>query len=441
MAWLIAAGIALAALNLRTAVTSVGPVLDQVSTSLGMSGVATGLLTTLPVLSFAVFGALTPALSRVLSERRLLLVALALLGVGLVVRAVVGNTPVFLVASVVALSGGAIGNVVIPTLIKQHFPRRAGAMTTVYSTALAVGTMVAAAATVPIQRAADGNWHIALGVWAALAAVAAIPWLALSRNEPERSRTLARTGSGELVRTRLAWAVAGYFGSQSLIAYVMFGWLPEILRDNGYTSGQAGTVLAVFTGLGIPISLLVPSLATRLRNQRPLVVGFAVLYAVGFAGLMTGHALWVWSLVVAVAMGTFPMALSMLALRTRTPEATSALSAFGQSTGYLIAGAGPLAFGVLHQVSGGWTVPFALLFAVVAGQVVTGWYAGADRTVEDEYHQSRRGRHAAHRAVSGATPPGDDEAAPGSSPSREDEAAPGGSPSGDDEDASLPLSA
>ncbi|GII54741.1 MFS transporter [Planotetraspora thailandica] len=395
IAWLIAAGIALAALNLRTAVTSVGPVLDQISSGLGMSGVTTGLLTTLPVLSFAAFGALTPSFARMIGERRLLLAALALLTSGITLRAFVDDSLVFLAGSVVALSGGAIGNVVIPTLIKQHFPRRAGAMTTVYSTALAAGTMVAAAATVPIQRVADGNWHIALGVWAALAAVAAIPWLALSRSEPERPRTSTRTGSGDLVRTKLAWAIAGYFGSQSLIAYVMFGWLPEILRDHGYTSAQAGTVLAVFTGLGVPISLVVPSLATRFRDQRPLVVGFAVLYVAGFVGLMAGQALWVSSLLVAVAMGTFPLALSMLALRTRTAQATAGLSAFGQSTGYLIAGVGPLAFGVLHQVSGGWTVSFGLLFLAVVAQVVTGWYAGADRTLEDEFHALRKGRHAA----------------------------------------------
>ncbi|MCT9931029.1 MFS transporter [Planotetraspora sp. A-T 1434] len=391
VAWLIAAGITLAALNLRTAVTSVGPVLDQVTAGLGMSGAAIGLLTTLPVLCFAVFGAVTPALARRMGEHRLLLGALILLGAGLALRSLVGTAEVFLAASVVALAGGAIGNVVIPTLIKRHFPRRAGTMTTVYSTALALGTMVAAAATVPIERAADGNWHVALGVWAALAAVAAIPWLALSRSEPERRNTLVQTGRGGLMRSRLAWAMAGYFGSQSIIAYVMFGWLPEVLRDHGYTSGQAGLVLAVFTGLGVPTSLVVPALSARMSDQRPLVLGFVALYAAGFAGLLTGHVLWVWSVAVSLGMGSFPLALSLLALRTRTSEATAALSAFGQSTGYLIAGAGPLVFGLLYQVSGGWALPFGLLFAAVAAQALTGWYVGAPRALEDEHHGRRRG--------------------------------------------------
>ncbi|MFC4589489.1 CynX/NimT family MFS transporter [Sphaerisporangium corydalis] len=386
IAWLVVLGIVLAALNLRTAVTSVGPVLQQVSQALGMSGVVTGLLTTLPVLCFAVFGSVTPSLARRVGEHRLLLAALVFLGAGLLVRALVGSAFVFLAASVLALSGGAIGNVLIPTLIKRHFPRRTGAMTTLYATALAVGTMLAAAATVPIQRAADGNWHVALGVWAALAAVAAIPWLALLRSEPERDSARDGAGTRALVRTRLAWAIAGYFGSQSLVAYVMFGWLPQFLQDKGYTAAQAGASLAVFAALGIPVALAVPAIAARTAGQRPMIVGFAALYVVGFAGMLAApvSTLWIWVMVVGVGMGSFPLALTLLALRTRRAEVTAALSAFGQSTGYLIAGAGPIVVGVLYSASGGWALPFALLFAVIAAQVVTGWYAAGDRYLEDE---------------------------------------------------------
>ncbi|MGW4422731.1 CynX/NimT family MFS transporter [Streptosporangium sp. NPDC004631] len=386
LAWLLVLGIILAAMNLRTAVTSVGPVLDQISSGLGMSGVGVGLLTTLPVLIFASVGAVTPALARKVGEHRLLLLALLTLGTGLLIRAMVGSAEVFLFSSALALSGGAVGNVLIPTLIKRHFPGRAGTMTTVYTTALAVGTMLAAAATVPIQRATEGNWHVALGVWAALAAVAAIPWLALSRSEPERDTGVNGLGPRVLVRSRLAWAVAAYFGTQSMVAYIMFGFLPKILIDGGYTAGQAGLVLGVFTAIGIPVSMIVPWLASKFSDQRPVVVTFVLFYTVGFLGLWLAPAgpAWLFAALVGVAMGSFPLALTMLALRTRTPEATAALSAFGQSTGYLIAGAGPLVVGVMHESTGGWTLPFLLLFAVVAVQLATGWYAGRSRYLEDE---------------------------------------------------------
>jgi len=385
LAWLLVLGIVLAALNLRTAVTSVGPLLDQVSAALGMTSVGTGLLTTLPVLAFATVGAVTPALARRVGEHRLLLLALVTLGAGMLVRSLVGSAPVFLLSSAVALSGGAVGNVLIPTLIKRHFPARIGTMTTVYTTALAVGTMLAAAATVPIERA-SGDWHIALGVWAALAAIAVLPWLALLRSEPERDAARPGVSLRVLAGSRLAWAVALYFGTQSMIAYIMFGWLPAILVDGGYTVEQAGVILGAFTALNIPISILVPVIASRFRDQRPLVVGLVTAYVIGFAGLWAAPVSTapVWVAFVAVGMGSFPLALMMIGLRTRTPETTAGLSAFGQSAGYLIAGAGPLAVGVLHELSGGWALPYSLILAVLVVQLLTGLYAGRARYLEDE---------------------------------------------------------
>jgi MFS transporter, CP family, cyanate transporter len=386
LAWLLVLGIVLAALNLRTAVTSVGPLLDQVAAGLGMTSVGTGLLTTLPVLAFATVGAITPAMSKRMGEHRLLLAALVTLGAGLLARSLVDSAPVFLIASAVALSGGAVGNVLIPALIKRHFPAKTGLMTTVYTTSLAAGTMLAAAATVPIERAAGGDWHIALGVWAALAAVAALPWLALLRSEPARAAGQGDASPRKLLRSRLAWMVALYFGSQSMIAYIMFGWLAKILADGGYTTGQAGIILGVFTALSIPISMLIPVLASRFRDQRPVVGGLVAAYAIGFLGLWFAppSTAVVWVVFVGIGMGSFPLALMMLALRTRTPEATAALSAFGQSVGYLIAGAGPLVIGVLYQTTGGWALPYALMLAVIVVQLVTGLYVGRDRYLEDE---------------------------------------------------------
>ncbi len=384
--YLLVLGIVLAALNLRTAVTSVGSLLDQITANLGMSGAVAGVLTTLPVLCFAIFGAVTPALARRLGEHRSLLAALIVLGAGMLIRSIVDSTTVFLAASTAALAGGAAGNVLIPTLIKRHFPARSGIMTTLYSTALAAGTMLAAAATVPIQRAANGNWHVALGVWAALAAVAAIPWLALLRDEPEQDGRHPGMGPRALVRNKLAWAIALYFGTQATVAYIMFGWLAQILIDKGITSSEAGLLLALLTGVGIPIGIIVPPIADRYRDQRPLMVALGALYIAGFLGLWLtpAHtATWICVALIGIAMGTFPLALTLLPLRTRTPETTSALSAFSQSTGYLIAGAGPLVVGVLYQLTGGWAATYLLLLAVVAAQLAAGWTAGRPLHIED----------------------------------------------------------
>ena len=170
----------------------------------------------------------------------------------------VASAEVFLFSSALALSGGAVGNVLIPSLIKRHFPGRTGTMTTVYTTALAVGTMLAAAATVPIERAADGNWQLPSGCgrrWPLSPPFRGLRCRAVSRSGTAQAGML---GPRTLIRSKLAWSVAAYFGTQSMVAYIMFGFLPKILIDGGYTTGQAGLVLGVFTAIGIPVSLVVP---------------------------------------------------------------------------------------------------------------------------------------------------------------------------------------
>ncbi|SDI32998.1 MFS transporter, CP family, cyanate transporter [Sinosporangium album] len=384
-AWLVVVGIVLAALNLRTAVTSIGPVLDRIGTELHMSGATLGLLTTLPVLCFAVFGVFTPAVSRRVGQHTLFLAAILAMGTGLLIRAVADSAWLFLGASTLALAGSAIGNVLVPALVKQHFLHRAGPMMTVYSTALAVGTMIAAAFTVPIQDLGGGNWRLGIGIWATLAAIAAVPWFAMLRDDRDRRGNGEAVAIGALVRNPLAWAVAVYFGTQSLIAYALFGWLPQILIDGGYSSGQSGLMLAVFTGLGIPVALIVPPLASRLLHQRGLVAACGALYLIGFPGLwLAPDAAWLWVILLGVAMGSFPLALTLLALRTRTAHATAALSAFAQSVGYLIAGIGPLVVGILYEFTGGWDLPFVVLLIDVTVMIVAGFYAGRHAFVEDQ---------------------------------------------------------
>lgn len=381
---LLAAGIALAALNLRTAITSVGPLLDEVTTGLGMSAVGAGLLTTLPVLCFALFGGLTPALSRRLGPHRLLVCALTAVVVGLAGRAVVPDPWLFLVLSAVALSGGAIGNVILPVLVKQHFPERVGLMTTVYTTAMALGTTIAAAATVPMEQA-TGEWRTALGAYALFGVVAAVPWLLVLRHEPARGDSSHALGFRQVLSTGLGWQSVIYFGSQSSIAYIMFGWYAQMLRGQGMDAQTAGLALSYLAFLGIPMSLLLPMLLTRLRDQRPFVVMFAAFYLAGLAGLWIAplSGVWVWTTLLGVGMGTFVFALTAFALRTRTGSGTAALSASSQSLGYLMGGAGPFLFGLLHEISGGWHVPLLLVVFLVVTNLAVGMWLGRPRYLED----------------------------------------------------------
>ncbi|WP_201294949.1 MULTISPECIES: MFS transporter [unclassified Nocardiopsis] len=381
---LLAAGIALAALNLRTAITSVGPVLDEVTAGLGMSAVGAGALTTLPVLCFALFGGLAPALARRLGEHRLLLCALTALTAGLAARAVAPEPWTFLALSALALSGGAVGNVILPALVKEHFPERVGLMTTVYTTALALGTTIAAAATVPLEQS-TGEWRAALGAYALFGVVAAVPWLLVLRHEPGRGGSGRALGFRQVLSTGLGWQCLLYFGTQSSVAYIMFGWYAQMLRDQGMDAQTAGLALSYLTVLGIPMSLLLPTLLTRTGDQRPFVAGFAAFYLAGLVGLWFAplSGVWVWTTFVGVGMGSFVFALTAFALRTRTGAGTAALSACGQSLGYLMGGSGPFLFGLLHEVSGGWHAPLLLLAALVVVNLGVGLLLGRPRYLED----------------------------------------------------------
>lgn len=394
--WLVTAGVILAAFNLRTAVTSVGPLLDEIQTGLGMSAAIAGVLTTLPVMAFAAIGAITPRLDRRFGARVTLMGALTLMSLGLLVRSTIDSVPVFLLFSALALVGGAVGNVILPSVVKRYFPQRIGQLTTIYSTALAVGTMVAAALTVPVADLFSHQWRPALGIWALPAAIAVLPWLLMRGPAPAPEPTDTATDTDAphparavtgLARNRLAWMMMFSFGSQSLIAYVMFGWLPVLLRDHGYSSQQAGFMLGIFTAISIPISLAVPVLAARLATQRPILIVLFGGYILGMPALWLGGVsalTWLGLGLLAIGMGTFPLMLTLFALRTKTSAGTSALSAFAQSGGYLIAGIGPVLVGVLYEATGAWTLPFALLIIAAIVHIATGWYVTNNRYLEDE---------------------------------------------------------
>ena len=385
--WLLVLALVLTALNLRTAVTSVGPLLDELESGLGLGSGLAGLLTTLPVLSFAALGAITPSVAGRLGERRTLAVGLLLMTTGLALRAVAGSPALFLLMSVLALVGGAMGNVLLPSLVKRHFPDRIGPMTAVYTTALATGTTLAAALTVPVSRLRGGeDWRLGLGVWAALAAVAVLPWLAMLRGDVRRSPASDEHGAAALVRSPVAWALAVFFGCQSIQAYVAFGWFAQLYRDAGLSAQRAGLLVAFLAALSIPVSMAMPAWAARMRSQRPLIVLIIVMYVVSYVGLLTAPSSvpWLWAALAGLGAAAFPLALTLIGLRTRTPATTAALSAFAQSVGYLIAGTGPLLVGVLRGATGGWGWPFALLFVVLAAMLGSGWVVGRERYVEDD---------------------------------------------------------
>ncbi|CAM5536638.1 CynX/NimT family MFS transporter OS=Streptomyces alboniger OX=132473 GN=CP975_07565 PE=4 SV=1 [Streptomyces alboniger] len=391
---LITVGIVLAALNLRPAITSLGALLEEVRDGLGMSGTLAGLLTSVPPLCFAVFGVMAPRFARRFGPSAVVCVGMAAIAAGLVVRPFVGGTAGFLAATALALMGIAVSNVLMPVIVKRWFPDRVGSMTGLYSMALALGTSLAAALTVPMTDALGGRWQTGLAVWAVLAVVAVVPWIPLVRDRstasaaPEHvSATVRQEDAGlRITHSRTAWALAVFFGLQATAAYITMGWMPQIFRDAGVPAGEAGVLLAVTMAMGVPLAFVIPRVATRLPNQGPVVIFLGLCGLSGYAGLFLAPAggAWAWAVLLGISNCAFPLALTMVGMRAKSSVGVAKLSAFAQSTGYLISIPGPLLVGVLYQHSGGWGLPIALMAGLMVPQIIIGTLAGRDRTVEDE---------------------------------------------------------
>lgn len=398
-AWLtrlLVVGLVLAAVNLRPAITSLGALLEDVRDGLHMSGSVAGVLTSVPALCFAVFGITAPRLARRFGPGAVVFAGMVAITAGLLIRPFTNSTAAFLAASALALMGIAVSNVLMPVIVKRYFPDRVGTMTGLYSMSLSAGTAVAAAATVPMTTALGGSWRLGLGVWAVVAAVAVLPWAALlvrdrksadadaaRRREPEQTTAPAP----RITRSRTAWALGCFFGLQATGAYITMGWMPQIFRDAGVSAGTAGLLLAVTMVMGVPLAFVIPRLATRMKNQGPIVIALGACGLTGYAGLFLAPAAgaWVWAVVLGISNCAFPLALTMIGMRARTGAGVVRLSAFAQSTGYLISIPGPLLVGVLYQHSGGWELPIMLMGGLMVPQIILGVIAGRDRTIEDEY--------------------------------------------------------
>ena len=404
---LVLLGIVLSAFNLRTAVTSLTPLLDSLGQTLGFGSTMTGVLGMVPTAAFALFGVATPGIAHRLGLERTALLAMVLATLGLFARAFIGDTWMLLLTSAIALSGMGMGNVVLPPLVKRYFGDRVGTVSTAYITVLQLGTILPALFAVPLAHAA--GWRVSLGAWSLVAAAATIPWIAVlwmerfgqSRQAKalceahdravvagDEAPELARLGEGGRVwRSPVAWGLALMFGMTSLTTYSMFTWLPKLLVEAGGSPALGGSMVALFSTLGLLSALLLPSVAARIANPFPIVVGCAVAYVAAFAGLLTAPmaAPLLWVALLGLGPSTFPVSLTLINLRTRTQAGSSKLSGFVQGVGYSLSCLGPLLFGWLHDVGHGWTWPFAFLGLCLVVLLVGGWMACQPRLLEDTW--------------------------------------------------------
>ncbi len=376
------------AFNLRPVAVSVGPVLVEITRDANLGPIEAGLLTSLPTLSFAVFGAVAPGLARRFGDHAVIAASLVALIAGQLLRAATTTPWAFLGFSTLALAGMALANVLLPGLVRLHFPNRVGLVTALYSFVLTIGVTLAGAVTVPMAEAL-GGWRAAFTAGASIAVAALITWLPLwftVRRRPQHSKQNAAHTMAAVARTKLGWAMALFFGIQSAQAYSIFGWLPSVYRSAGLSSVDAGYMLGLATGIGIIPALLIPAYVARAKRPQLLLLALVAFLVIGYCGLLINPAQlsWLWATLLALGTAMFPMILALLGIRARTPSATAALSGFTQSVGYLIAVAGPLSFGTLQAWTGSWTASLVLQLVLIIPQTGFGLYALRDQVIEDQ---------------------------------------------------------
>ncbi|GAB3632112.1 MFS transporter [Microbacterium shaanxiense] len=421
-------GILLCAFSLRSAVASLSPLFDHVAADFPLSSAVVGLIGTAPPVCFAIFGLLTPLFERRLGLERVTVIALIAITAGLVLRGFSVDAITLLLSTALIFAGVGMGNILLPPLVKKHFPDRLGAMMTIYTTAMALSTFLPPLVAVPVADAA--GWRVSLAMWGVFALAGTIPWVLMllrgrtdgvpvpvvredrSARDAERADAAASgpvtlvTGPiavapansrvfGRLARLPLAWSIAVVFGTSSTMAYVSFAWLPTILVDRaGVTASVAGLLLSLFAFMSLPASLLVPLLVVRFQATRPLFIVAVACGAVGLAGLILLPSIalvGLWVALFGIVGVLFPLALVLISVRARTPETAVALSSFVQSAGYIGAAAFPILLGVVHDQTGDWLLPLLIIGAVLVIAVPFGLIAGRRQTIEDEWER-RHGR-------------------------------------------------
>ncbi|CAH5635205.1 MULTISPECIES: CynX/NimT family MFS transporter [Klebsiella] len=379
---LLIAGILLIATTLRVAFTGAAPLLDAIRSEYGLTTAQTGLLTTLPLLAFGLVSPLAAGVARRFGIERSLLLAMILICLGIGLRSLPFVSLLFIGTAVIGC-GIALGNVLLPGLIKRDFSQHVAKMTGAYSLTMGGAAALGSAMVVPLALAGLG-WRGALLTLMVFPLLALFVWLPQSR----RQATAPLTGSGAIHnrgiwRSALAWQVTLFLGINSLVYYVIIGWLPAILQSIGYSEAQAGSLHGLLQLATAAPGLAIPLILHRLKDQRGIAVLVAMMCAVSALGLwfLPSQAV-MWTLIFGFGSGaTMILGLTFIGLRASSAHQAAALSGMAQAVGYLLAACGPPVMGKIHDASGDWHIPLIAVALISVVMAVFGALAGRDREI------------------------------------------------------------
>lgn len=383
--WLAFFAIALLAINLRTAVSSISPVVGFIQQDFSLPVIAIGLLGLAAPLAFAFASTVSTRPARRFGlELTLLLVVVAIIA-GNLVRAIAFDTGSLFAGSLLSLFGMGIGNVLLPVVVRRYFPNRIGLISSFYITLTAISATLGSLVAVPVAEAA--GWRFSLGQWAIFAALALLPIIPLLRNNQPAEAGDAVPAKIAVWKSPTAIAISGVQGMTAIFGYVSFAWLPLLLIEHNFLSQlAAGNLLALFAIMGLPTSLLVPIIAAKYPSAQAAIVFFSAtagsLGALGITFIESN--LWLWVMLLGLGPTMFPLALTLYNLRSKDQQTVLAVSSFGQGISYSLATIAVLLVGILRELTGGWEAALWLLFAVAVTSSLAGLQLAKKKFVEDE---------------------------------------------------------
>lgn len=383
---LLIAGVVLVTLNLRPSLTAVGPLIGMIQSDTGLSNMAVGFLTTLPLVVLGIFSVLAPRIARQFGIKFTLFLSLILITIGILLRVLTPVSALFFGTFLVGIAI-AMGNVLMPSLIKSDFPNHIGIMTGLYSTLLNLGAAIGSGISVPLALSLGLGWRGSLACWVIIALLAIVVWLPQLRDRHLHVKIRAPKLGGRIWKSPLAWQVTIFMGIQSMTFYSAAAWLPQILFEWGMDETTAGWMLSLMLFVSIPFTFITPVLAGRSPNQILLVVLSASFTLASFIGLIYfGTTLVVlWMILFGIGLGAgFSLAITFMAIRASNPEQAVELSGMSQSVGYMLAGIGPIIFGLLHDLTHTWTSSLVLIVLSNVVFLLVGLGAGRDRVVSTE---------------------------------------------------------
>lgn len=390
-------GIIVIAANLRTPLTSVGPLVSLIRDDVQISNTLAGLITTLPLLAFALLSPVVPKLGRMYGVERIILIALIFLTIGIVIRSLSGAANLYIGTAILGFAI-AVCNVLLPSIIKRDFPKKIGSMTGLYSISMSLCGAIASGISVPLAVNAGLKWQGALGIWGILSFVSILCWLPQLRNQTMQTATTSQQKNSNDVnvwRSPLAWQVTLFMGIQSMVFYVLIAWLPEILKQQGIDSNQSGWYLSIMQLAMLPFTFVVPVIAGRMSSQRLLVGITTTLLLTGTLGLLYGSSniILLWIIILGIG-GGFAFSLSMMffGLRTENAHQAAELSGMAQSIGYLLAAVGPALIGYLHDATNSWKLPLFILLGASILLFLVGIGAARNRFVGNRYRYELHGK-------------------------------------------------